>query len=235
MKPGGSTARSGGSQRAVSGLVRLGLAPGPAHSLAETLLAEITTVLRDVSLEVSISTPQRLIEWVLGDDLDVAISPSPGPVDPLRLMVEPLFDDGIVFVARSDHPLFQLRAPTIAQVFDYPVVLSGIGSRYKAIRANTFEVDLDRTPGRIMGLSFDLCLSIVMQGRHFTVGPRFVFRDELERQTLRALNVEVPFHHAIALLSRRDALPLPAVERIKQIVRDTLGQTAGSRPDESNS
>ena len=216
-----------------SGLVRVGLAPGPAHSLAVTLLAEITTALPDVSLEVAISTPQRLIEWMTGDELDVAVSPTPGPVDPLRLNIEPLFDDEIVFVARSDHPLFQLHAPTIDQVFRYPVVLSGIGSRYKAILADMFSVDIDRTPGRITGLNFDLCLSIVMRGRHFTVGPRFVFRDELERQTLRALDVEVPFRHAISLLSRRDALPLPAVDKIKQLVRSTLGQSAKSEPHES--
>ncbi len=212
-----------------TGLVRIGLAPGPAHSLADVLIDRIIAMHPTVSLEVSIGTPQRLVEWLAKSDLDFAIGPVPRELAEHRVEFEPLFEDDIVFVARADHPLIEAGSATIRQVFDYPMALSAMGSRYKEILENTFHVDVEKCAGRIVGLSFELCIATALRGKHVAIGPRFVFRRELDEQTLKVVNVTVPVRHTIALLSRRNAFPLPAVEKIKQVVRDTLASHQQTR------
>ena len=100
--------------------------------------------------------------------------------------------------------------------------------RYQDLMLNKFRIDINRLPGSVICSDFELLIRLVTSRPwYFTAGPAFAFAPELASGKLRQLASPVPFGHRAAIHTNREALSLPAVARVHQVVREVYLMALG--------
>jgi DNA-binding transcriptional LysR family regulator len=202
-----------------SGLVRIGLGPAPTRMLLAGIVATINERHPDISLEMVSGHTRQLAEWLVNREVDVLVCPPVEPEVP-AVQSELLLETEIVVVARPDHPMFAEPPAGIEGLFKYPIATPFLEPRYLEILRRDFGIDLHAQVGRIICSDFEMLIRVVSNSsRLFTAGPRFALAPEIAAGRLKVLETPVPFKHIIVMHANRDAYPLPAVVRIREIIR----------------
>ena len=103
------------------GRLRLGAIPTIAPYLLPGLLGSFAREHPDISVSVQEDTTAELIQRCTRGEIDLAILAL--PVMAKDLEVEPLFDEELLLVVPSGHPLEKAKRITAASVDDYPFVM----------------------------------------------------------------------------------------------------------------
>lgn len=213
-----------------TGLVRLGLGPVPFRALVVPLTARVRTHGPEINLEVRTGNSTALRTWLMQREVDMVLAAPIEPSDP-AIETEMLLEVDSVIVAHPDHAMFKGPPPGIRELFRYPAALPFLEPRYLEFVRAHFGVEVDTQPGRFVCSDFDLLARVTADAPHFfTAGPRFSFATEIASGRLRVLDTDVPLKHIVQLHTNRHALPLPAVGRVQELVRQTCVEFAASTP-----
>jgi DNA-binding transcriptional LysR family regulator len=214
-----------------TGTVRLGYGPAPGRVLLNEAVARITTQHPELSISLTLGPTYLLARQLLDRELDIVVCHTFDAPHP-SILVEQELEAGNVIVAHPRHPMFRGREPAVEDVIrKVPMAIPVLEKRYSDLVLTRFGIDVGRLPGSVICSDFELLIQLVTaRPWYFTAGPEFAFRPELESGRLRRLVAPVPFGHRVAVHTNRDALPLPAVARVQQIVREVVATLAQPVP-----
>ncbi len=161
-------------------------------------------------------------------DLDIVVSHVLENAHP-AVLVEHEIEVGNIIVAHPKHAMFRGAEPTVKDVvLKTPMAIPVLEQHYKEMVLKKYGIDFDRLPGRVICSDFELLIRLVASRPwYFTAGPTFAFGPELAEGKLRKLNSPVPFGHRAAIHTNREALSLPAVARVHQVVREVYLMALG--------
>lgn len=209
-----------------TGVVRIGLGPAPGRIMLDDAIDRITAKHPDLSLSLAFGSSNELAEQLLRRDLDIVVSHVFENAHP-AILVERETEVGNVIVAHPDHRMFKGKDPGLGEVIArYPMAIPILEQRYRDIVLRQYGIDIHRVPGSVMCSDFEVLLRLVTNRPwYFTAGPTFAFAPELASGRLKRLANAVPFRHRVAIHTNREALPLPAVANVQQIVCDVFART----------
>jgi DNA-binding transcriptional LysR family regulator len=192
------------------------------------LLARIVSTISDrypdVSVEIVSSATSQLLQWLLNREVDIVIC-APAVDEPVELDAEPLLETDLVAVARPDHPMIARPPTSITGLFKYPIATLPMESPYPEVLRDEYGIDLEAQAGRVLCPDIGMLVQVIMNSpRLFTAGPRFAFAAEIAAGRLAVIDVPLPFMHQIQMHTSVQAYPLPAVTRIRAIIRETFAE-----------
>ena len=212
--------------RARDGLVRLGIGAGLGQMLIESIVTRTASVIPAVGLEFHSGSTQQLTERLLEKTIDIAVCAAIEPANKDLEAVQRVQVRNLV-VANPAHPMFDGPAPEIRDLFEYPIALPFTEPRYHALVEEHYGVKLSELPGRVFCTGYEAILRLLRSSRqHFSAGPEFAFRAEMDSGRLRALDRELPFRHVVILYVNRTAYPFPAVAEVLAILRQVFEKLA---------
>ena len=207
-----------------AGVVRIGLGPAPGRALLGPIVERVAALTPQVALEIVFGSTRALADQLQARDLDIAVChpiESPGR----NLTCDLQLEADNVIVAHPQHQIFRTRMTGIGDILrSFPLAIPFLEQRYIDMTKQHYEVDVGRLPGRVVCSDFESLVRLVMASpRYFTAGPVFAFAPEIAAGRLRVLDTPVPFNHLVALHTNTDALPIPAVAGVLDIIREVFG------------
>ena len=206
-----------------AGVVRIGMGPAPGRALLGSIVGRMADQLPHVAMEIVFGSTRALAEQLQARDLDIAIChPIESPADNLACELQ-LEADNII-VAHPAHAIFRGTPDGIGEILrTHPLAVTFLEQRYVDLTRQFYGVDIAQLPGRVMCSDFESLVRLVKAGPHyFTAGPAFAFAPEIETGQLRVLDTHVPFNHQVALHTNTDAFPIPAVGKVRGIIREVF-------------
>jgi DNA-binding transcriptional LysR family regulator len=210
-----------------AGVVRIGASAG-LRVMFTDLVATLSSRYPRIGLDLVTVPTHWLADRLMQRKLDLLVCPALDDA-PAAIESELLIETEIVVVAHPDHPMCSSPPDTPAGLFEYPIALPVTEQHYIDVIRQDFGVDIENLPGRILCSDPSMLAMIVNRSRHlFTAGPRFFFMPELEAGTLRIIATPVPLRHSLYLHRNRDACPLPAVDLVADVMRETFAAARSS-------
>lgn len=216
-----------------TGVVRLGFGPAPGRILLGDVIARITAQYPELSISLAVGSTELLASQLVNRDLDIVISHTFESRHPF-VLIEHELEVGNIIVAHPKHPIFKGGEPRLDEIVrQVPMAIPVLERRYRDIMLQNYGIDVGHLPGSVICSDFELLIRLVAaRPWYFTAGPVFAFTPELEAGKLRRLASPVPFGHRVAIHTNREALSLPAVSQVQQIVREVFAALERSQsPD----
>lgn len=211
----------------LSGDVRFGVIGSTARWLVAGLLDGLRVEhprVRTVVVEASTTSLTLQLE---SGHLDLAVVNL--PVDDLELATEPLFEEDLVLVAPTDHPLAQRDRVTIAQLGEHPLLLSAPGT---ALR-DELELQAARAGVRLQAQAeldgVRLAASLAFQGFGAAVLPATAIPGWLTG-AWRRIPVRGLHRRQVGLARRRRGALTPQAQGVAQLVRGVVRAQAADQP-----
>lgn len=113
----------------VLGPVRLGVIGTTARWLAPLLLDHLASAHPGIALTLLDGTTSVLLPRIVSGDLDLAVVSQAG--NEPAVAMEPLFDENLVLIVGSDHPLADRTQVSVADLDGWEMMLDVPGSRYR--------------------------------------------------------------------------------------------------------
>lgn len=179
-----------------------------------------------VKIALRLGSVNDILNWLEEDEVHFGLAYGPGlHLHAARLKEIAAATQPVCAIVASDHPLTQLKAVTIDDLFDYPFALArpGYGTRklVEQIEANErrqFNVVLETD--HLIGLT-----SFVRAGMGVTLLPAFAVHDDVERGALRALPIEHELMREVQaqlIIRRGRELPLGALKLQRLLTTNML-------------
>jgi DNA-binding transcriptional LysR family regulator len=213
-----------------TGTVRIGFGAAIGRILLDQVISLATTRFPELSISLlCYGDTKQLGEQLRNGDLDIVVCHPFDQPHP-SIVVEHEVEVGNVLVAHPQHSIFRGAEPSLRDiVLNVPMAITILEKRYQDMALSTLKVDVNHLRGSVICSDFELLIRLVASRPwYFTAGPEFAFEPELTSGKLRKLSNPVPFGHRIAIHTNREALPLPAVAHVQQIIRELFGATLGS-------
>jgi DNA-binding transcriptional LysR family regulator len=199
--------------------------PIPARMLLARIASTISERYPDISVEIVSSATRQLLQWLVNREVDVVIC-APAVNEPMEIDAEPLLETDIVAVARPDHPMIASPPTSIAGLFRYPIATLMVEPPYPEVLRDQHGIDLEAQVGRVLCPDIGMLVQVVRNSpRLFTAGPRFAFAEDIAAGNLAVIGIPLPFRHQIQMHTSIHAYPLPAVTRIRTIIREAFAET----------
>lgn len=212
-----------------TGIVRIGFGAAVGRILLDQVIALATARFPELSVSlVCYGDTKQLGEQLRNGDLDIVVC-HPFDQTHASIAVEQEVEVGNVLVAHPQHAIFKGPEPSLRDIIlTFPLAITVLEKRYQDMALEILGIDVNHLRGSVMCSDFELLIRLVTtRPWYFTAGPEFAFAPELSSGKLRKLTTPVPFGHKIAIHTNRDALPLPAVAQVQQIVREVFAALLG--------
>ncbi|MCY3642109.1 MAG: LysR substrate-binding domain-containing protein [Acidimicrobiaceae bacterium] len=173
------------------GEVRVGTLLAGSADILPAAVFEVSRRHPGVGVAISEGTPDRLHEDLMSGQVDFVV----GRVTPLASMpgvdVEPLYDDDVHVVCTSNHPRSAHRG-SLADLVDDAWILPPRDTSLRHQIEAAFIRACSRTPGTVTECVAPVPLrALVLRGEHLAVVPSGIFVDDLERDALVSLQVNI--------------------------------------------
>src|SRR3954454_12495261 len=194
-----------------SGIVALGALPGAAAGILPGVLSRLKVEHNDLDIRLVEGRTEELLPLLAAGEIDLIVGRLYAPAVPDGFVREPLYEEPISILARSDHPVFQFEPVTVSILRRYDLLLPTVSQRVGQEIEHLLS-QLDLTPSLSLRSS---SYGFIREMLHFTdlisVMPRLMMVGDLLRGTLRVVPLPVPPPRRPAgLIHSRDRAPPPA-------------------------
>ena len=213
-----------------TGVVRVGLVAAPARVFFPSIVMQMADRHPNIGLDIFAAPTEQLMVRLLQSELDLLVCPAIEPSSD-SVASELQLETDIIVLARPDHPLCALPVATIADLRRHPMALPSVEPRYVQILKREYGVDIEAQPGRILCSDPGTLVRVMLESRRFfTAAPRPYFAPEIEAGALATVNVTIGIKHLLYLHYLRDVLPLPAVDTVKDMIREAFVGIRAAQP-----
>ncbi len=200
-----------------AGSLVFGASPTISTILMPRVVADSLQELPDINLKLIEGRSIRLYDSLLTGVLDMAILTNPLPS--YKLHLTPLITEPLCLIGIANQ-LPKGRATDLEVLEKMPLILTPgmlfLVDRFQARKKLKLNVVAEIE-------SIETIRSLVKAGEGVTIAPSTAFFDELNKNELDALTLEVDgLHRELVLASRTDNAHLPAVREISRIVRSAV-------------
>ena len=187
------------------GRLRIGVSPTCANHYLPPLLAQYVKRWPNVDIQVVSESTPAIAEKVAGAELDCGLIE--GPVKPGNLETFDLYQDIVVAVVSSKHPLGKTRSSSASELTAHRYLARELGSATETLAQEML--------GRVYGASprlelshLDAVRSAAMAGLGYAVLPRVAIERELERGQLVQLDIAEKRRWITAIRRRSSRVPV---------------------------
>jgi LysR family nitrogen assimilation transcriptional regulator len=200
-----------------AGSLVFGASPTISTILMPRVVADSLHELPDINLKLIEGRSIRLYDSLLTGVLDMAILTNPLPS--YKLHLTPLITESLCLIGIANQ-LPKGRATDLEVLEKMPLILTPgmlfLVDRFQARKKLKLNVVAEIE-------SIETIRSLVKAGEGVTIAPSTAFFDELNKNELDALILEIDgLHRELVLASRTDNAHLPAVREISRIVRSAV-------------
>ena len=211
-----------------SGEVRVGTLLAGTADILPNAVFDVTQRLPSLRVAISEGTPDRLHEDLMSGQIDFVV----GRVTPLASMpgveVEALYDDEVHVVCTPNHPRSGHRGG-LAKLVDDAWILPPRDTSLRQQIETAFIRECGRIPGQVIECVAPVPLrALVLRGEHLAVVPAGIFSDDLERDALLSLQVNIEGTSVPVGIITRLGAELPSSAHA---VIDGLRAAASTRPE----
>jgi len=210
----------------VIGAVRLGVIGTTARWLVPLLLNHLAANHPGIALTLLDGTTSVLLPRVAEGDLDLAVVSYAGN-DP-AISMESLFDEDLVLVVGTDHPLADRTQVSVADLDGWEMILDVPGSRYRALldeRCAAAGVVL-KPKAEIEGLRLIASLAFTGFGAAILPASAAPFDGGDRWVALPITDIE---GRTVGLARRRKRMPSAAARTVAQAIIDVVSETAAKQ------
>jgi len=212
-----------------AGTVAIGTIAGPAMSIVPALVARITREHPGLRLSLTLESSDVLLEGLAQNRLDLMIGRLFERHDKRHLHYQPLVEEQVCAIARPDHPILALVAPTLADLAGQAWIVPSEGSvlRHRfELMFHTAGLDIPRQ--LISTTALVLVPKILQQNDYLAVVPVDVARHYAEHDMVRILPIELSCHmDAFGLITRTDWLLSPGAHIVLELLKTVAGDIYG--------
>jgi DNA-binding transcriptional LysR family regulator len=215
----------------VSGTVRAGMIGTTGRWLIPRLFETLQERHPRVRLQITEGTSATLEPQLLQGQLDFAILTT--PIQAIELAVEPLFEEDLVLVLPTEHPLALAHARgsgplPLIELKDFELLLPMEGTALRGEIDQAFE-PVGATPFQTIELDgLRTIASLVFDGYGPAVLPATAVPDHLRAQ-FRLLELEGRPRRHVGVVSRRHGLPSAPVRAVREILPEIVIATEARR------
>ncbi len=200
-----------------AGSLVFGASPTISTILMPRVVADSLHELPDINLKLIEGRSIRLYDSLLTGVLDMAVLTNPLPS--YKLHLTPLISEPLCLIGIANQ-LPKGRATDLEVLEKMPLILTPgmlfLVDRFQARKRLKLHVVAEIE-------SIETIRSLVKAGEGVTIAPSTAFFDELNKNELDALTLEINgLHRELVLASRTDNAHLPAVREISRIVRSAV-------------
>lgn len=212
-----------------TGRIGLGIGPAPAHVFLSKIISSSRKAVDDLTLECIIGSTGQLAELLLSDRIDAAVAPADEALFGHEIRAEPLVDGPLIVAGRPDHPFMTNPSTDPNEFFSHALALPLLEPNYKRLASKLYGVDMDQARNIVYCSDYSALINLVVEEGVLTAGPGFAFRKAVEQGLLKTLPLDPQrVRHRICLVTRKDRLPLPALEHVLECVRQAAAPYARS-------
>lgn len=206
--------------KGVVGNLKIGVAALFSHHIVDDVVWKIATTHEGLNMGIKVGFYEDLISYLVEGSLDVVFSNLPSATLPEDLIVEPLNDLTVVFVASQDHELAQQDSCDISKLESARWVI--VDQPHAAeMFLQFFASQGMKTPSNLVRTdSLGLIMSLLKKGDFVSVLPKHLVQ-EAEDQGLLALKVNSPvITRKFGLIYREDIAGRPALKPFFEGIRE---------------
>ena len=201
------------------GLVRMGFGPVPAYSLLEAVIREVDRSLPGATLVARSGAADRLLDMLVNREIDLAVCAGGREFMRQELQFEVLRSDPIEAVVKRDHPLATQTGTSLSQVFSFPAAVPVLDRHYLPVVRDSIRAEPNQFPNAVFCSNYWLLHALVDSGGYVSLAPSFCFAQAVAEGRFMALPLQEGLVHEIWLYRNERSLPLPAVEKVIDIIR----------------
>ena len=206
-----------------TGTLHLGVGPIIEQVMLPELLSRVWRNSGEIQITVISGDDETLAQAFESAEIDVMIGPFPADDWKARGMeTVPMISDAIVPVARTDHPLFDLKDVTAEKLMSYPIAVPKTGT------SETENIAPFSAPPKLRVDNYHLLKRVCLETDAICAGPRAIFQGELAEGSLRVVSLELDATWRSTLIVRPETLESPLVSRFvelsQEVARDIRGR-----------
>jgi len=206
--------------KGVVGNLKIGVAALFSHHIVDDVVWKVAQSHDELNMGIKVGFFEDLISYLVEGSLDVVFSNLPSATVPEELIVEPLNNLTVVFVANKDHPLAKEKPCDIKSlestrwvIVDQPHAAE-MFTQFFAAQGMSTPANLVRTD------SLGLIMSLLKKGEFVSVLPRHLVQ-EAASEGLVELNVSAPaITRRFGLIYREDIAGRPALKPFFDGIRE---------------
>lgn len=184
------------------GTIRVGVGPIIAHLMMPYVLGQFIDTTGGAEISIVTEDDLSLLDLFGASELDVIIGPfATDYATDRNYVVKPMIGDRIIAVARPNHPVFDLDAPSLSQ---FPMAIPK--TQGSLTQSGPEEV---LGPARISVDNYALLKKMTMDRDLICGGPKAIFRDEIKAKTLKVVPVNLGLDWQSVLFVRPESLASP--------------------------
>jgi len=175
-----------------AGMVSIGVLPAASAGLLPGALARLRRSNPGLGVRVVEGLTRELLPMLAAGDIDVVVGRLYAPEAPDEFRREPLYQEPIVVLARSDHPVFDQPALTAADLPRFELALPSSAQRLgRDIEEALMSMAVPLPPAAVRSTSLSLIRELVHDGNVLTILPALMLAGDLLRGTVRVVPIEI--------------------------------------------
>lgn len=212
----------------VSGTVHIGVIGTTARWLVPRMLAAMAEVHPQVQLFIVDATSTSLEPQLGSGQLDLAVVNLPMPAP--DLVAEPLFDEDLVLVVPSNHPLADRDQVSISDLDHLELLMAAPNTAYRQeLDAAATAAGITLIPkGQIDGVR--LMASLTFEGHGPAILPATAIPQWLPQGLWRPIAVSGLPRRRVGIAMRRRGLPAAPARALRDMLRDVIDDATRTQP-----
>jgi DNA-binding transcriptional LysR family regulator len=206
-----------GMKELATGTLRLGNTDAASVYVLPDVYREFHKKYAGVRIEIMVAETRRLLEALRARRIEIAIATL--PVSERGLIVNPIYREELVPVARPDHPLSSRRGVTLKDLASQDVITYPAGAVTRGMIDAVFAAHGEALRPRMEISSPEAMKRLAQAGLGVSILPRPVVASELGRKTLKAIALAgIRFEREIGMVYRADDVLSPAARVFREMI-----------------
>jgi LysR family pca operon transcriptional activator len=207
------------------GMVALGTLPVAATAVLPGALTRLKKEHPGIGVRLEQGRTEELLPKLAAGEIDLIVGRLYEPAVPDGFPREPLWEEPISILARTEHPVFASRSPTLEELRRYDLVLPTVSQRVGQEIETLLEMLALRPTASLRSSSYGFIREMLHATDMISVMPRLMMAGDLLRATLRVVPLPIPAppRPAGLILSRDRPLP-PAGQAFVACLRAYLAE-----------
>jgi LysR family pca operon transcriptional activator len=202
------------------GTVALGTLPVAATAVLPGALTRLKREYPGIGVRLEQGRTEELLPKLAAGEIDLIVGRLYEPAIPDGFPREPLWEEPISILARTDHPVFASRVPTLEELRRYDLVLPTVSQRVGQEIETLLEMLALQPTASLRSSSYGFIREMLHATDMISVMPRLMMAGDLLRGTLQVVPLPIPAppRPAGLILSRDRPLP-PAAQAFVACLR----------------
>ncbi|GAA6168123.1 LysR family transcriptional regulator [Sessilibacter corallicola] len=198
------------------GTLNIGVGPITEQVYFPKVLLDFIKQTSNIKVSLSTESSERLLSMVDDGSVDVGIGPFQVSDLPEGFLFYGLKSADIIFLARPEHPVFdQDKTYSLEEILAYNSITPKV-SQSILEAANT--PALQNFP-LITCNNYGIAKAMAVKSDYITAGPEILFTEELEKNNLKKIPIDVSIPWSSFCVLREEAIHTPAVNKFIEIMK----------------